>query len=202
MIEGEYAMKKIIFMLAVMAAAVSVTACQGRMGAMGISGSVSSGLALESEKEQSVDLEKLHQAVKDAYGASYIPSFEYDAQSLKDVFGLEEDLYDEFIAEGPMISVHVDTFLAIKAREGKGAQVEEILSAYRKNLVENSMQYPMNLSKVEASQVIRYGDYVFFVMLGTASMEAEEQGEEAALESARTENQKAVKVIDGFFGKE
>lgn len=194
-------MKKIIFMLAVTAAAVSLTACQGKMGAATILGTVQSGSASESDREQSVDLKKLHQEVKEVYGDSYIPSFEYDAQSLKDVFGLEEDLYDEFIAEGPMMSVHVDTFLAVKAKEGRAEEVEEILSAYRKNLVENSMQYPMNLSKVQASEVIRHGNYIFFVMLGTASQEAEEQGEEAALESAKAENQKAVDVIDGFFAK-
>ena len=33
------------------------------------------------------------------------------------MFGISEDLYEESIAEGPMISVHVDTFLAFKAKE-------------------------------------------------------------------------------------
>ena len=60
-------------------------------------------------------------------------------------------------------------------------------------------QYPMNMTKLEASQVITHGDYVFFVMLGGADMEAEEQGADAALKSAKENNQIAVDVIAGFF---
>ena len=57
----------------------------------------------------------------------------------------------------------------------------------------------MNISKVQASEVVRHGDYVFFVMLGTASEESQEQGEEAALQSAQEENKKAVDAINAFF---
>ena len=32
------------------------------------------------------------------------------------------------------------------------------------------MQYPMNVSKIQASQVVRHGDYVFFVMLRSDPM--------------------------------
>jgi len=64
------------------------------------------------------------------------------------------------------MSAHVDTFIGIKAKEGKADAVEADLNAYRDNVVENSMQYPMNEEKVKASEVVRKGDYVFFVMLG------------------------------------
>ena len=57
----------------------------------------------------------------------------------------------------------------------------------------------LNMTKLEASQVITHGDYVFFVMLGGADMEAEEQGADAALKSAKENNQIAVDVIAGFF---
>ena len=39
-----------------------------------------------------------------------------------------------------MISVHVDTFVAIRAKEGKGGDVEKLLGDYRTRLVEESMQ--------------------------------------------------------------
>lgn len=187
-------MKKSIYILAVAMTALSLTACGGKGD-----GSSPSGTTAESVKETVVDLEEVHDSVKEVYGDSYIPSFAYDAQALKDVFGVSEDLYEEFVAEGPMISVHVDTFLALKAKSGKGADLEKALIDYKTGLVESSTQYPMNLSKVQASLVLRHGDYVFFIMLGTPSQEAEAQGEEAALESAREENQKAVEVIEGFF---
>lgn len=188
-------MRKSIYAIVLFMTAVSLTACGGK----GSTESGDSGSAVESTQAVTVDLEKVHQAVKDLYGENYIPSSPYDAQTLYDLFGIPEELCDEFIAEGPMISVHVDTFLAVKAKEGKGAEAEKKLNDYRTMLIEDSMQYPMNQSKVEASEVIRHGDYVFFVMLGTASDEAMSEGEEAALKSAQEENKKAVDAINGFF---
>lgn len=188
-------MKKSVFAIAMFMTAVSLTACGGKTGA----GNGETAEAVESTQAVEVDLEKVHQAVKEVYGENYIPSAPYDAQALNDIFGIPEDLYEKFIAEGPMISVHVDTFLAVKANQGKGEAVEKLLGDYRTKLVEDSMQYPMNISKVEASEVVRHGDYVFFVMLGTASDEALDQGEEAALTSAQEENKKAVDAINAFF---
>lgn len=188
-------MRKAVYVTALVLTAISLTACGGKKGP----DNGSSGTAAETIQAITVDLEKVHQAVKEVYGEHYIPSAPYDAQALNDMFGVPEDLYEEFIAEGPTISVHVDTFVAVKAKEGKGVEVEKLLSDYRTRLVEDSVQYPMNISKVEASEVVRHGDYVFFVMLGTATDEAQEQGEEAALKSAKEENKKAVDAINAFF---
>lgn len=198
-------MKKSIYAAALILAAVCLTGCQGGGGTgggvtqqQGAPSQASEGTTQETQTA-GVDLEKVHQAVKDAYGDQYIPNEPYSAQDLNDIFGVASDLHDEFIAEGPTMSVHVDTFLAIHCKAGKGEKVEKVLNDYRTGLVEDSMQYPMNMSKVEASRVIRHGDYVFFILLGTPSMEAQEQGEEADLASAKEENQKAVDAIDGFF---
>lgn len=188
-------MRKSIYAAALVLTAISLTACGGKKGTE----NGGAGSAAETTVAADVDLEEVHQAVKDVYGENYIPSAPYDAQAFHDIFGVPEDLYEEFIAEGPMISVHVDTFAAVKAKAGKGEEVEKLLADYRTHLVEDSMQYPMNISKVQASEVIRNGDYVFFVMLGTASDEAQEQGEEAALKSAEEENKKAVDAINAFF---
>lgn len=146
-----------------------------------------------------ISLDEIHAAVKEAYGENYIPSAPFDEQGMKELFGVNSDLYDSFIAEGPMISVHVETFVAVKAKEGKGEEVAKHLNDYRESQLNDALQYPMNLPKLEASQVVRHGDYVFFVMLGSPSMEAEEKGEEAALESAKENNQIAIDIINGFF---
>lgn len=184
------------YIYAAMAAMVigGTTACGGQNP--GAQTSVSTTVP---ETETEVDLTEVHQAVKEACGENYIPSMAYDEEMLANTFGLEADLYDSYIAEGPMITVQVEQFVAVKAKEGKGDQVAEKLNAYRDNLLNNSMQYPMNLPKIEASQVVQEGDYVFFVMLGSPTMEAEEQGEEAALESAKEANQAVVDTILSFF---
>lgn len=150
-------------------------------------------------EEKDVDLEEVHTVIKEAYGEKYIPSAAYDEQAMNDLFGIGGGLYDSFVAEGPMISVHVDQFIAVKAKEGKGEEVEKLLGSYRDSQLNDALQYPMNLPKIEASEVLRHGDYVFFVMLGTPSDEALMEDEEAALESAKEQNKIAVDIINGYF---
>lgn len=144
-----------------------------------------------------VNLEDIYTAVKEAYGEDYIPSMAFDSQGMKDVFGISSDLYESFIAEGPMMSAHVDQFVAVEAKEGKGEEVETLLKDYQDYLMNDSMQYPMNLAKIQASSVIRHGDYVFFLMLGAYDDSAED--EEAALEAAKAANQIGIDVVNGFF---
>ena len=180
-----------IFAAAVLAAA-SLTACTG-----GQSGSEQT--QAETEVQKVVNLEDIHTAIKEAYGENYVPNNALDAEMLEALTGVKADQYTEFFAEMPMISTFVETIIGIKASEGNADKVEEELNAYRDILVNDTMQYPMNVSKIQASQVVRHGDYVFFVMLGAPTDESMEEGDEAALESAKENNQKAIDVIDGFF---
>lgn len=186
-------MRKMICTLLVVVSLTGLTGCQANPGA------ATGSETTVAETVVKINLADIHTAVKTAYGESYIPNMEYDEQTLLDIYGIGKDLYDSYIAEGPMISVHVDNFVAIEAKKGKGEEVEKLLAAYRDNLIKDSMQYPMNIAKVQASEVVRHGDYVFFIMLGAISDEAETMDEEAALTFAKEENQIAVKTINGFF---
>jgi len=120
------------------------------------------------EQDGAVDakLTEIHDALKKAYGEDYIPSQAIDATMLAEVYGVDPANVDSFVAEGPLMSTHVDTFIGIRAKDGKAGAVEQELTAYRDKLVKDSLQYPMNAEKVAASKVLREGDYVFFVMLG------------------------------------
>lgn len=161
----------------------------------------SSSDSTEADGSAAVDqtLTDIHEAVMKAYGERYIPSMSYYETELEEMFGVKADWVDSYIAEGPMISVHVETFIAVKAKPGKASDVKKALEDFRTNQIENSMQYPMNMPKLQASQVLEHGDYVFFVMLGSAAQDEEEQGEEAALESAKKDNQIGVDVIENYF---
>ena len=76
-----------------------------------------------------------HKAVREAYGEDYIPSQAIEKEALSEVYGVNPDDVEEFIGEGPMMSAHVDQFIAIKAKDGKGADVEKQLNAYRDKLL-------------------------------------------------------------------
>lgn len=197
--------KMMLTAVAAMTVFTMMTGCQAKPAGDQTTQAVTESTTEETTTEapttavKEISLDEIHAAVKEAYGENYIPSAPFDEQGMKELFGVNSDLYDSFIAEGPMISVHVETFVAVKAKEGKGEDVAKHLNDYRESQLNDALQYPMNLPKLEASQVVRHGDYVFFVMLGSPSMEAEEKGEDAALESAKENNQIAIDIINGFF---
>lgn len=144
-----------------------------------------------------VTLEEIHTAVKDAYGDNYLPEMGYDAEVFASLFGINSDLYEEFIAEAPMMSAHVDIFVAVKAKEGKAEEVEQLLQTYQDNLRNNSLQYPMNLGKVEGATLYRNGNYVFYFILGGYP----ENIDEVDSQKAQELNQVAVDAIEQLLGK-
>lgn len=144
-------------------------------------------------------LSEIHEAVKAAYGENYLPDMPLDSELLANLKIIPADLYSEFIAEVPMISANADEFMAFKAAEGKADDLEKALNAYKDYLINESFQYPVNKVRVQASEVVRHGDYLFFVLLGPVDMETEEQGDDAILNAAKDGVKIGVDVINGFF---
>lgn len=111
-------------------------------------------------------LDTIHDKILENFGEDYVATMPFPADAITESFGVESDWYDAAIAEGPMMSTHVDKFLAFHATEGNLENVQNALNAYRNLLFEDTMQYPMNLTKIQGCVVETVGDYVFFVMLG------------------------------------
>lgn len=159
-------------------------------------------VACSPKKDESggkeADINEIHKAVKEELGEDYIPSMALNAEELENLTDVDSDEVEEFIAEIPMMSTHVDTFIAVKAKSEEADEVEEDLEEYREYLNEEALNYPMNLAKVKAAKVVRHGDYVFFLMLGGFDMESDPDSSEA-LEFAEAEVAKVEAVIDGFF---
>ncbi len=155
----------------------------------------------ETEAAVNVSLDDVLNKIKRSLRRGLHPQHSHGRPDVKRrVIGLSPELCESYVAEMPMISTFVETFIGVKAKEGKGDDVEKALTGIqRERLVGDTMQYPMNVSKIQASQVVRHGDYVFFVMLGGPDDAAMEQGDEAALKSAEENNKIAIDVIDGFF---
>lgn len=156
------------------------------------------GCAPKANESKVVDLKEVHKAVKESLGEDYYPNQEMTFEILENLTGINESDVESYIAETPMISMNVDTFIGIQAKEGKGDEIEAGLDKYKKNLVENSMQYPMNIAKVNSAKVVRHGDYVFFLMLGKFD-ERLEATEEEQLEFAKEEITNIEDTIDNFF---
>ena len=140
----------------------------------------------------------IYNAVVTAYGDDYRPNSPIEKESLTTITGIKTDDIDEFIAEMPMISESLDTFIAIKAIKGKGTDIETELFKYQVFVANESFQYPLNQVKAKASKVIRQGDYVFFIMLG-ASNPAENPTEAEALTFAEEQTKIGTDVINAMF---
>lgn len=145
-----------------------------------------------------VKLEDIHTAIKEAYGEDYIPNMEFEAELLEMEFGLTSDLYDEVIAELSMMSMHVDRLLIVRAKEGSADKVEELLNAARDRKIEDTFAYPMNIARLNATQVVRQGDIMAFMILGAYPAD-DVIDEEAQIKFAKDEIQKGVDAFNSVF---
>lgn len=195
--------KKVAFMLFMSVLVLSVTACGGKQEDGSASATQETGMTVTetaeekpmSAEEVAETLQSAKEAVINALGDNYWPDSEIPEEMLNDTFGVSADLYDGYLGESPMISVNVDTLLIIHAKDGKVEEVENALNAYRDQMVNDTMQYPMNLGKIQASRIERVGDYVCFVQLGADTSAAEEQGEEAVITYCQEQNELALEAV-------
>ena len=200
--------KKLACMLLMGTLALSMAACGNgqdknngaatETGVESTEGTVeSTGTSVESTEAENAGtpLQNAKKAVTDALGDDYWPDSEIPEEMLNETYGVGADLYDAYLGECPMISVNVDTLLIIHAKDGKVEDVENALNAYRDSLVNDTMQYPMNLGKIQASRVERIGDYVCFVQLGADTSSVEEQGDEAVITYCQEQNELALEAI-------
>lgn len=138
----------------------------------------------------------LRAAVAEAVGEeNYWADMPMDPEMLQVVYQIGADTYEDYMAESPMISTNVDTLIIVKAKEGQTDTVYDALSAYREGLVSDTMQYPMNLGKIQASRVEKIGNYVIFVQLGGETPD----DEAAAITQCQEANEKALEAIRGIL---
>lgn len=145
-----------------------------------------------------VTVDDILNAIKTAYGENYLPNAEIPAEALELEFGLTPDMYEAVKAEQPMIGAHADRVVIVKAAEGKADAVEAALTTAKENKINDTFQYPMNLPKINATQIVRNGDYVCFLLVGAAN-ENMEATEEEAKKFAEDEVQKGVKAFNDLF---
>lgn len=151
-----------------------------------------------NKKAKKPTLSQIEKAVKKAYGDGYLPSQKIDKETLSEVYGIKESMYDGVFAEGPMLSFQIDTFIAVKAKSGKAKTVKSALEKYKKKLISDSMQYPMNAAKLPAIQIYQFDNYVFFSMLVTPPDDkAETEGQ--ILAAAKKHNKIAYNTIKKLF---
>lgn len=155
------------------------------------------GCGSKEPEIKDVAVTEIAQEVQKAYGENYVATYQFTDEEVQNLIGINPDDCEELAAYGSMISVHVDKFIAVKAKTDKKDSVKTALEAYQTTLKDDTMQYPMNIPKIQASEIKEYGDYLFFIMLGFAEDEAAD--EEKLLEQYKEQNAVAVKAIEDLL---
>ena len=183
--------------------AVSLTACGGKETEPETTptptATVAPTKAPLSAEEAAAELADVQAAVQELIGENYVANMPYEAEFLTDIYGIQGDWYDAFVAAGPMMSAHVDTFIAIRPTEGNLDNVKGALESYQTMLKEDTFQYPMNLPKIQASRLEVVGDYVFFFMLGFID-DTQYDSEEAMVEAYNAINDDIMAKINEVIG--
>lgn len=153
------------------------------------------GDAIGTSYRNDVSAQSLVEAVASELGEDYWADAELAPEYLDDWFGVSEDMYEDFYGQTPMISVNVDTLLVIKAKEDQIENVENSLDTYKEAMVQDTMQYPMNIPKIQAAKIETFGNYVCYVQLGADR--GGEEDEESAVRACQEMNDRALAVIEG-----
>ncbi len=155
------------------------------------------------KKVKTPSVKKIRKAITDLLGEDYLANMSLTKDEIKQRFGLQPSWYTDVIAEIPMMSAHVDTLVIAKAKnKNTKKKIKKQLSDYRNTLINDTMQYPMNLLKIQASKVYVKDNYVFFLLLGSVDSNTEETAtEEQIIEAYKVEIQKITDTINSLFKK-
>ncbi len=210
-------MKKYKYIISVIATATVIgtvfSACTANNGESGVS-SVTPGLSTSAQesagsssgdisspenndKNSTLSAQGLRDAVAKAYGDNYLPDQTMDTEMLESEFGLKKDMYDEVVAEAPLIGFHPDRLVIVKPKKGKEADVKRALEDALLVMKEQQMQYPVNVAKVNAGKILEKDGYYCFMILGETDDTS--KNDDDAAKFAEKQIDIGVKAFDNYF---
>lgn len=155
------------------------------------------GTFTETVQAAAPSASKLASAVKKVYGENYLPNMKLTKSEIKDRYAVASSWYASAYAEVPMMSAHVDELVIFKAKNASSKKkIVKALKNYQAKLKKDTMQYPMNLLKIQGCQVYTNENYVCFFMLGQVSQSVQENGtDEQIIKAYQQQNKKAANAV-------
>ncbi len=150
------------------------------------------------EEKKEISIKDIETKIKKHLWENYVSTEDMPEDFIKELIKLDKNDVEEIIVKTPLMSTYVDTFIAIKAKKDKASKIEETLKNYKKYLLEEAFSYPTNIAKIQASEVVRHWDYVFFILLGKFD-DRENITDTEALEFAKNEVKQIKDIIETFF---
>lgn len=180
--------------------ALTLVACGSNTDNSGASQTPPATTAPTEAPAKEVKIADIVTKLKAELGEAYTMSMELTPEDIDARFGVKADWYEEAYAALPMIGTHADVLAIVKAKPENVDEVKAALEAYKQARIDDQMQYPMNLIKVQATRVEAYGDYVVLCLTGNLSNEVQESGDDDKILAAyKEENDKTVAIIESFL---
>ena len=192
-------MKKYRYIISAVAAvaAVSVILSACASGKESNASSAAPGLSTSAQESTGSSSGDISGSESKAYGDNYLPDQAMDAEMIESEFGLTKDMYDEIVAEAPIISFHPDRLVAVKAKKGKESEVKRALEDALTVMKEQQIQYPVNVAKVNAGKVLEKDGYYCFMILGQTDDTSENDNDAAKF--AEKQIDIGVKAFNNYF---
>ena len=145
--------------------------------------------------EVNVSMAMIVDTMRNIFGDKYLPSFEMDKESFNMLVGIDASkadiYYNEFYAGMPMMGTHVDKLFVVKTDNTEN--MKSVFKSYMDAQIADTMQYPMNVTKLENYCLTVYGDYVVLAILGGYTDETPVADETKTPEQLETE-QKSIEI--------
>lgn len=138
----------------------------------------------------------------DTYGEAYLATQMMDASMIEMMYGITSDMYDDCFAAMPMMMGHVDEVVVLHAADT--APLLEKLNARKDTLANDMFQYPANLPRLAAIDVVDFenGWVGLFILGGQADMALQEEwGEDTdkAVTYYTEQNKKGIDALKQYF---
>lgn len=138
----------------------------------------------------------IKKSVTDILGESYWPDRLLSKEEFYQETGIDDALYEEFLAETMSIGTDIDMLIVVLAKEDKVAEVEKSLNDYRNGLIRKYDKRPQRQAKVSASRIEVIDRYVCYVQLGADTTKVAPQGSDKVLSACQYENERAIDAIE------
>lgn len=112
---------------------------------------------------------------------------------------IEPNLLSDGMGKTPMISMHVDMYMAMTAVEGHEDEVYEAVKTYQEKMASDSFQYPMNLAIIANARIEKEGSQIYYVRCGYQNEDITGLDESAQAKLIQEINEKVVKAIKELY---
>ncbi len=156
--------------------------------------------ANDSEPLSKDVLKDIHSEIMNYLGDDYVSTSSMSEIELKELAGINSDVLVDFVAQRPEKSDYIDRFIAVQVKDGSEQEAFDSLNHFRSYHVSqaDSSVKPENRAKLKASEVVRHGNYVFFVMMGHFDTN-KHSSEEEKIYFAEGETEQIKEIIANHF---